>query len=130
MTQKDAILIAIENAKANNKILDNETIISILEATKSIAENGSLIDSLIQLFQTLEKDKTKNLKILTKREKEILSFIGIGKLTNDIASDLGLSPSTIETHRKNIRRKLNLNGKGKLFEYALIYNLTHYNATQ
>lgn len=127
MTQKDAILLAIENAKSSNKILDNKAVISILEATKNIAENGSLIDSLIQLYQTLEEDKTNNLNSLTKREKEILSLIGTGKLTNDIAIHLGLSPSTIETHRKNIRRKLKLNGTGKLFEYALVYNLLYQN---
>ena len=124
MTQKDAIILAIENAKANNKILDNKTIISILEATKTIAEEGNLINSLIQLYQTMDSEKFKKLKTLTKREQQILTLIGNGLLTHKIADTLRLSITTVETHRKNIRKKLDLNGKGKakLIEFALLYN--------
>lgn len=41
---------------------------------------------------------------LTKREQQVLNLIGIGKQNNDIAKDLNPKISTIETHRKNIRK--------------------------
>ena len=40
-----------------------------------------------------------------------------------ISEILQIKLSTVETHRKNIRRKLKIKGKGKLYEYAIISNL-------
>ena len=44
---------------------------------------------------------------LTKREKEIIVLIAKGKENMEIAELLFISSKTIETHRKNILRKLN-----------------------
>ena len=46
---------------------------------------------------------------LSSRETETLNFVSQGMTTNDIAMQLNLSPETIETHRKNILRKLRVN---------------------
>ena len=46
--------------------------------------------------------------VLTNRELEIFELIGRGVTTQQIAGKLLLSPRTVETHRKNIKRKLNL----------------------
>jgi DNA-binding NarL/FixJ family response regulator len=56
--------------------------------------------------------------ILTKRETEIIGLISNGKTTNQIASQLFLSINTIETHRKNIYRKLVINTNVELTLYA------------
>lgn len=56
--------------------------------------------------------------ILTKRETEIIGLISNGKTTNQIASQLFLSINTIETHRKNIYRKLEINTNVELTLYA------------
>jgi DNA-binding CsgD family transcriptional regulator len=50
---------------------------------------------------------------LTGREKKILSMICSGMKTGQIAESLHLSPYTIKTHRRNIRKKLDLVGKQK-----------------
>jgi len=39
--------------------------------------------------------------------------------TKDIATELGLSPHTIETHRRNICQKLELRGSHSLLQFAL-----------
>ncbi|VAV85736.1 hypothetical protein MNBD_BACTEROID02-34 [hydrothermal vent metagenome] len=49
--------------------------------------------------------------------------MGNGNESKTIAIQLELSTSTIETHRKNIRKKLGLVGNGKLLEYAILNNL-------
>ena len=55
----------------------------------------------------------------TKREKEIIRMI-VGELsTQEIAVQLGLSPATVETHRKNILGKLGLHNSTGLVRYAL-----------
>ncbi|HSJ68279.1 MAG TPA: response regulator transcription factor [Anditalea sp.] len=53
---------------------------------------------------------------LTKREKEILKLITKGINNKDIADQLGKSVRTIETHRFNIMKKLNVNNVVELIK--------------
>ena len=51
---------------------------------------------------------------LTKREKEIIALISIGKTSKEIATKLFLSELTIKTHRKNINDKMGTKGIASL----------------
>lgn len=57
--------------------------------------------------------------VLTQREKQILAAIGSGSSSKQIARDLDLSVRTVETHRQNIRRKLQIDGQAELIKYAV-----------
>jgi len=46
--------------------------------------------------------------LLTKREKEVLKVIAIGKTSEEIAIELNISKSTVDTHRQNMLRKYNV----------------------
>ncbi len=56
---------------------------------------------------------------LSPREYEVLQLITKGKKTNQIAEELHLSIHTINSHRKNILKKLNLKSPAELIVYAL-----------
>jgi DNA-binding NarL/FixJ family response regulator len=56
---------------------------------------------------------------LTTREIEIFRMIGEGKSSGAIAEDLHLSGHTIDSHRENIKRKLNLRNAGELTRFAV-----------
>jgi len=56
---------------------------------------------------------------LTKREKEILQLIAKGRTTLEIAQQLKLSKFTIDTHRKNIHKKLGIKSNTGLVSYAI-----------
>ena len=56
---------------------------------------------------------------LSPREFEVLELITKGKTTAQIAEELHLSVHTINSHRKNILKKLNLNSPAELIVYAL-----------
>src|SRR5271163_236955 len=43
---------------------------------------------------------------LTRREREVLSLIGEGATSKDIAVRLGISPKTAQVHRENLKQKL------------------------
>ena len=58
-------------------------------------------------------------ELLTPRERELLQLLAEGKTTKEIASALNLSPHTVETHRANVLRKLNLNSLPELILYAV-----------
>lgn len=56
---------------------------------------------------------------LSPREAEILRFIANGKNTKEIAYALELSTKTIETHRQNLMKKLNIHSIAGLVKYAI-----------
>lgn len=60
---------------------------------------------------------------LTKRELEIAKLIIVEQNNREIAKCLYLSPFTVDTHRKNIFRKLNINSPLGLLRWALRNNV-------
>jgi DNA-binding NarL/FixJ family response regulator len=56
---------------------------------------------------------------LSNRELQVLSLVGRGLSTRQIAGDLALSVKTVETHRQSIKRKLGLGSNAQLVRYAL-----------
>jgi two-component system response regulator NreC len=61
---------------------------------------------------------------LTSREREILQRIAEGETTKEIASRLGLSVKTVESHRINLMRKLDIHETATLVRYAIRRGLT------
>lgn len=56
---------------------------------------------------------------LTNREQMVLLQLAQGKSNKQVAEALDISVRTVETHRKNIRRKLGVSSTGELMRYAL-----------
>lgn len=65
----------------------------------------------------------KRFSLLTKREKEIIALLAEGKSTREISDRLFISMHTVETHRKNIRKKLDLNSFAELIKFAIAFEL-------
>lgn len=61
---------------------------------------------------------------LTRREHQILSFIGEGKETREIAEALGVSRKTVETHKENMKRKLHCPSQTALARLAAIWTMS------
>ncbi len=61
---------------------------------------------------------------LTSREREILQRIAEGQTTKEIAAHLGLSVKTVESHRSNLMRKLDMHETATLVRYAIRRGLT------
>lgn len=56
---------------------------------------------------------------LTDREREVLILIAEGYSTRQIAELLGISPKTVDVHRTNLMRKLNLHNRVEVTRYAI-----------
>ncbi|MFQ5944069.1 MAG: response regulator [Anaerolineales bacterium] len=56
---------------------------------------------------------------LTKREREVLHLAAEAHTNNEIAARLSISHRTVETHRANLMRKLNLRSQTDLIRFAL-----------
>jgi two-component system NarL family response regulator len=61
---------------------------------------------------------------LGRREKEVLKFIAEGHRSAIIAARMGITVATVEAHRRNILRKLQLHSAADLTRYALRHGLT------
>ncbi len=61
---------------------------------------------------------------ITEREREVLTRIALGNSNKLIARDLGLSPKTVEKHRSNLMRKLQLHNAAAITMFAIRHGLT------
>ncbi len=77
-----------------------------------IIEEDEMVIRYFELFQTL-----------TSREKEIISLVVYGHNNPKIADMLCISRYTVETHRKNINRKLDLHSYYQLVRFAQAFDL-------
>lgn len=60
---------------------------------------------------------------LSRREQQVLRLMAMGKSSAEIAEALFISPATAETHRRNIRQKLDANTSYELAQYARAFDL-------
>lgn len=60
---------------------------------------------------------------LGKREREVLRLLAMGKNSSEIAAELFISVATVETHRRNIKQKLDTSSLFGLMEYARAFDL-------
>ncbi|MEX2477892.1 MAG: helix-turn-helix transcriptional regulator [Gracilimonas sp.] len=68
----------------------------------------------------------KRFQQLSKREVEVLTLLAKGNNNPKIAKELYLSRHTVETHRKNIKRKLDLQNFRDLMRYAIAFDLVRF----
>jgi DNA-binding NarL/FixJ family response regulator len=67
--------------------------------------------------------KPQGLGRISRREREVLAAVAGGKSNKEIASALGVSVRTIETHRERIMRKLDLHSVAALTKFAVAQGL-------
>ena len=112
--QQEAVA-QMKQAGASGYIMKNASLKKLLEAIRAVAKNQLFFDDAISAKDAMTKEDI----ILSTREKEILRLIGEGKTSQEIADLLFISKSTVDTHRKNILRKMSLFGKTDLIRFAV-----------
>jgi DNA-binding NarL/FixJ family response regulator len=106
-TGKEELFLAINSILTEGKYISTELV------TKSEPQPESI--------KTKEEfDKKYN---LTRREIEVLKLLVQGKTSPEIASALFLATYTVDTHRKNLLRKLSLKNTAGLVRFAIAHNL-------
>ncbi len=119
------LLHVITQLQFTNQRLTSDSVIAILERFKALCKDEKQIELVLaSLKHMYNKDICKSKK-LTQREIDVVLHIAKGYDSKTVASILNISKSTIETHRKKIRKKLELKGNDNLFAFSLIYSLQY-----
>ena len=88
----------------------------------SQAISNQLAQNLMRNFQ--QKDEQQDaLSSLTERELEILKLIALEHSNTEIADLLFISPKTVETHRKNLMRKIEVKNSLGVYKFAVKHQL-------
>ncbi|AXG75064.1 DNA-binding response regulator [Flavobacterium arcticum] len=116
MFEQDEAITQMEEAGASGYVVKNSSLKTVVNAIKGVMEGEKFFDDSLRK----EHDRKGNSDaILSKREMEIVKLIGQGKTSLEIADLLFIGKTTVDTHRKNILKKLNLQGKSELLRYAM-----------
>ncbi len=103
------------------KDVSESTLLEVLRHPEG--EKFFIQEGLTNPDHTLFKESFSNVVKLTMREKEIVQLVVKGNTTQQIADFLFLSVNTIETHRRNIYRKLEIKNLSELIGFANKYDL-------
>ncbi|MFN8282142.1 MAG: response regulator transcription factor [Chitinophagales bacterium] len=112
---------------AKGYVLKNISKDDLIKAVEVVYQDKSYLDTetqekLISSMSNTEEEDTRNYDELaaqiTQRELEILQLIALGLTSQDIATKLFISKNTVETHRKNMLAKLNVNNTAALLKIA------------
>ncbi|QBP75320.1 response regulator transcription factor [Herbaspirillum huttiense] len=103
-------------AGARGYVLKDAPSQDIVHAIETVRSGGIYYSAALarQLTQPLPVRE-----LLTQREREVLQHIANGESNKQIARELDLSVRTVETHRLNIKRKLNIDGQAELIKFAV-----------
>jgi DNA-binding NarL/FixJ family response regulator len=113
------------NAGAKGYLLKDDTDTELLSAIETIRQGGVYLSSLLSNELTSDFVNICSGAVkppqedLTTRERQIVKLVAEGKTSEEIASLLFISSRTVQNHRANIMKKLNLNGTVDLVRYAL-----------
>jgi DNA-binding NarL/FixJ family response regulator len=92
----------------------------LITALRAVLRGERFIsDTLRQSLATRDAEEGDAASRLSTRELQVISLIGQGLGTREIAENLSLSVKTVETHRLTIKRKLALDTNAQLVQYAI-----------
>lgn len=118
--EDDEKIFGAIKAGANGYLLKKDSPQKILESIDAVQKgespmNGMIASKVLDYFQKLhQKSATLEQMNLTEREKEILQLLIKGHSYKEIASSLFISVETLNSHIKNIYRKLNVHSRSEL----------------
>lgn len=101
---------------ARGYVLKDAPAAEIVAAIEAVSAGGTFLSPAVskKLFRNQAPRP-----LLTPRESEILTALGRGESSKQIARDLGLSVRTVEAHRQSIKRRLGIEGQAELIKYAV-----------
>lgn len=128
MHSEEELFQAAMDLGVKGYVLKDGAVGDIIKAIKSVAEHRPFLSPALSALllkrrrrlEELEREQP-GLNLLTPTEKRILKLIAEDKTSKEIGEELFISHRTVETHRQNISRKLDLHGSLALVKFAIAH---------
>lgn len=111
---------------ASGYVLKDSPAQQLVAAMRDVMRGGSylsprMLSQLVDDFRSRIKSANRlpRFATLTPREREVLKILAEGNSVKEIACDLNLSVKTVEAHKFNLMRKLDIHNKAQLVQYAI-----------
>jgi DNA-binding NarL/FixJ family response regulator len=115
-----------ERARVQGFVDKNTTTVAALKTAITAVAAGRV--SFSEAFHRIKAERLNDPhsfdKLLTERERTLLSMIGQPLNDDEIAAQLAISQETVEKHRANLRRKLGMGSTAELVRYAHEHGFT------
>jgi DNA-binding NarL/FixJ family response regulator len=127
----DAYLQELLRAGVAGYVLKQSAPTELLQAIRAAAAGGQYLDSTMTARVTAGFLSRQGKKVrepggtLSEREAQVLRLIASGYSNKEIAGRLALSVKTVEAHKSNAMKKLDLNGRIDIVKYALLQGWLH-----
>ncbi|MDR6785175.1 DNA-binding NarL/FixJ family response regulator [Pedobacter africanus] len=124
MHNERAVIKSILQSGANGYVLKNSVGQEIISAIQAILSGQKYLCAKSKdIMYSHQKGDLVEIPHITRREKEILELVGKGLTTGQIATQLFISPHTVESHRKNLIEKFEVTGMSAVVNLATKYGL-------
>jgi DNA-binding NarL/FixJ family response regulator len=126
----DAYLQELLRAGVSGYVLKQSAPSELVQAIRAAAAGRQYIDSALTArvtaaFLGRAPHKGQPTARISERESEVLRLIASGHSNKEIAARLSLSVKTVEAHKANAMRKLDLNGRIDIVNYAILQGWLH-----
>lgn len=119
-----SIITRMLQAGASGYILKNASSEELLRCIENAMQGRLVLSEAVQaVLAHAPGQELAGTPGLTRREKEILKLIAAGLTTAEMAAQLFISPLTVETHRRNLMQKFEVNNAAALIRQAAEHRL-------
>lgn len=118
---------AMQNG-ARGFVLKDVPFQEVATAIEAVHRGGTYFSSGVSEILLSHKDNPDRSPLST-REQTVLLLLADGKTNKHVARELDISIRTVETHRRNIKQKLDIDSTAGLTRYAIEYGLIKSGAT-
>lgn len=121
-----AVVRAMLDAGAAGYVLKGDTVDELRVAIRTVAQGEMYLSRNLALPAPDARSRRAHEAAsgLAPRERQVLALLAEGKRSADIARQLNISVATVDVHRRNIMRKLDLHTVAELTKFALREGLT------
>ena len=106
-------------AGAGGYVLKDSPATEIIHAIDAVLAGKTFFSAGLAARMIQAQSMQTPLERLTPRERDILDALALGLSSKQIAQQHGLSVRTVETHRLNLKRKLDIDGQAELIKFAV-----------
>ena len=122
MHTEKRFVLGVLKAGAAGIVVKNSASAELVTAIEAVLSGRTYLSPSVSSFLVqnfLDQELEEGEKVLSPRERQILKLIAMGKGAKEIGYDLNISNKTVEAHRMQLMRKLDIHNVAEIVKYAI-----------